>query len=309
MARTDELFRTVSNLTPAELSAFLAVAHHGGFRAASRILGASPSALSHSVAGLEARLNVQLFIRTTRNVSLTEAGKRFVEALTPALDQLGQAVSALSDYNDTPSGLIRINATSAAAEQVLEPLIVPFLSENPEMRIEVTSDGKLVDIAQGGFDCGIRAKQLVPIDMVAVPVGPDLQHIVVASPKYLASVSPLKSPADLTPHQCIQMRLPSGRIYQWDFEHNGEEFIVETQGRLTLDGSDQIVRAARAGLGFGYVVKWVAEGDLVTGTLIQVLSDWTPPYPGLCLYYPRHRNLSAGMRAFVEYTRRKMPHQ
>lgn len=306
MTRTNELFRTLSNLTPAELSAFAAVAQHGGFRAASRALDVSPSALSHSVAGLERRLNVQLFIRTTRNVSLTEVGRRFAQALSPALAQLEHAVSVLDDYSDRPSGLIRINAASAAAEQILAPLVIRFLAENPEMRIEVTSEGELVDIARDGFDCGIRVKALVPVDMISVPIVPELQHIVVASPGYLSDAPPIDSPADLARHQCIQLRLPSGRHYRWEFERHGEAFVVNTQGRLTLDSSQQIRVAALAGFGVGYVSRWAVKTDLAISALIQVLADWTPPYPGLCLYYPRHRHLNAGMKAFVEFARQKM---
>lgn len=306
MKRNGELFRTLSDLTPAELSAFAAVARYGGFRAAARALATSPSALSHSVAGLEARLNVQLFIRTTRNVSLTDVGKRFSDALSPALAQLEQAVRVLSDYNERPSGLIRINAASAAAEQILAPVIVPFLAANPEMRIEIVSEGELVDIAHGGFDCGIRAKALVPATMVAVPIGPDLQHIVVASPDYLSDAPPLDSPADLAQHHCIQLRLPSGRHYHWEFERRGDVVVVDTQGRLELDNSRLIGIAVRAGFGLGYVSRAAAEADLARGTLVQVLADWTPPYPGLCLYYPRHRHLSAGMRALIAFIRQEL---
>jgi DNA-binding transcriptional LysR family regulator len=306
MAHNGEIYRTLSSLTPAELSAFVAVSQYGGFRAASRALGASPSALSHAIAGLESRLNVQLFIRTTRNVSLTDAGRRFAEALSPALVQLEKAVSALDDYSDRPSGLIRINTSSAAAEQILAPLIVRFLQAHPEMRIEIASEGKLVDIARDGFDCGIRAKELVPAGMVAVPIGPDLQHIVIASPAYMADALALDSPADLARHHCLQLRLPSGILYRWEFERRGDVFSVETQGRLVLDSSRQIVTAARAGFGLGYVTRWVVESDLTEAALVQVLADWTPPYPGLCLYYPRHRHLSAGMRALVEFARREL---
>ncbi|WP_210191678.1 MULTISPECIES: LysR family transcriptional regulator [Rhodomicrobium] len=296
----------MSDLTPAELAAFAAVAHHGGFRAAARALGASPSALSHAVAGLEARLNVQLFIRTTRNVSLTDVGKRFVEALVPALAQLDQAVRAVSGSSERPSGLIRINAASAATEQILAPVVVRFLQANPEMRIEVVSEGKLVDIARDGFDCGIRAKALVPATMVAVPIGPELQHIVVAAPSYLADAPPLNSPADLALHHCVQLRLPSGRQYRWEFERHGEALAVDTRGRLELDSSRLIREAVLAGFGVGYVSLWVVEADLAGSALVQCLADWTPPYPGLCLYYPRHRHLSAGMRALITFIRQEV---
>jgi len=186
-------------------------------------------------------------------VSLTDVGKRFSDALSPALAQIEHAVRVLSDYNDRPSGLIRINAASAAAEQILAPVIVEFLKANPDMHIEIESEGELVDIARGGFDCGVRAEDLVPATMVAIPIGPDLQHIVVASPDYLSVAPPLASPADLARHHCIQLRLPSGRRYHWEFERRGEVVVVDTQGRLELDNSRLIAIAVPAGFGLGYV--------------------------------------------------------
>lgn len=142
--------------------------------------------------------------------------------------------------------------------------------------------------------------------MIAVPIGPDLQHIVVASPDYLADAPPLESPADLARHHCMQLRLLSGRHYNWEFERRGEALTIETQDRLVLDNSQQIRVAALEGFGLGCVVRWAVEKDLADGTLVQVLGDWTPPYPGLCLYYPRHRHLSTGMRAFVDFARREL---
>jgi DNA-binding transcriptional LysR family regulator len=148
MVRNDELYRTVSNLAPAELAAFLAVVEYGGFRAAARAVGSSPSALSHSVAGLEARLKVQLFIRTTRNVSLTEAGERFTEALQPALGQIGRAFDALGGYSDRPAGTLRINASAGAAEQILEPILIEFLRQHSDMRLDIRADDAVMALSR-----------------------------------------------------------------------------------------------------------------------------------------------------------------
>ena len=304
MARNTETFRTVGNLPPAELAAFLAVAQQGGFRAAARVTGSSPSAISHAVAGLEARLKVQLFLRTTRNVSLTAAGQRFADDLLPAMAQIDRAVAALAEFSDRPSGQIRINADSTAAEQVMEPLILPFLTRYPDMRVEIVSEKRLVDIAKEGFDCGIRLGDLVGGDMVAVRIGPAQQHIVVASPAYLSQTTPIRSPADVTKHSCIQLRMPAGNLYRWEFARNGDAIQVETQGRMVLDNSRLILAAVRAGLGLGYVTRWSSQTALDAGEVVQVLPEWTPPYPGLSLYYPRHQHLGAGMRALVDFARR-----
>lgn len=279
------------------------MAEFGGFRIAARKTGLSPSALSHAVASLEARLTVQLFRRTTRNVSLTEAGHAFFVRLTPAIAEIAEAVLELGDYSARPTGLLRITADATAAEQVLEPLILEYMRTHPEMRVEVVTERRLVDIAEDGFDCGIRAAALVATDMVAIPIGPMQQHIVVAAPSYLASAAPLKSPADLKNHQCIQLRMPTGVPYRWEFQSRGESLTVETYGGLALDNSRLIMTAAIAGFGLGYITRWMARPALDAGTLTAVLVDWTPAYPGLCLYYPKHRHMSAGMRAFVSFAR------
>lgn len=298
-----EAFRTPLALSPAELAAFVAVAQSGGFRAAARRSDLSPSALSHSVANLEARLNVQLFQRSTRNVSLTEAGQRFLSRLAPALHEIEKAVEELGDYSAAPSGTIRINADATAAEQVLKPLLLKFMASFPKVQIEIVSEGRLVDIAEHGFDCGIRSSEIVSEDMIAIPLGPMQQHIVVAAPTYLETAPPLRSPADLAEHRCIQLRMPSGRLYRWEFEHRGEALVVETKGNLILDNSRLILAAALDGYGLGYLTRWMARSAIDQGLLVQLLSEWTPPYPGLCLYYPRHRHPSATMRAFVTYLR------
>lgn len=301
--RTNESFRTISALPPAELGAFLAVAQYGGFRIAARKTGLSPSALSHAVASLEARLSVQLFRRTTRSVSLTEAGQAFFVRLGPAVAEIAEAVVELGDYSARPTGLLRINADATAAEQVLGPLILAYMKTHPDMRVEVVSERRLVDIAEDGFDCGIRAAALVASDMVAIPIGPMQQHIVVAAPSYLDNAAPLNSPADLKNHQCIQLRMPTGVPYRWEFQSRGESLVVETHSGLALDNSRLIMRAAIAGFGLGYITRWMAGPALEAGTLTAVLVDWTPAYPGLCLYYPKHRHMSAGMRAFVSFAR------
>lgn len=301
--RHAERFRTVGALSPAELAAFAAVAEYGGFRAAARRSGLSPSALSHSVASLETRLNVQLFHRSTRNVSLTDAGRRFFARLRPALAEIADAADELGEFNSKPSGTLRINADAAAAEQVLAPLMLEFMAAFPDVRVEIVSERRLVDIAENGFDCGIRSSEIISEDMVAIPVGPMQQHIVVAAPGYVAGRPALRSPADLQDHRCVQLRMPGGGLYRWEFERRGEPLVVETTGGLVLDNSRLILAAAVHGYGLAYVTKWMASPALEAGALVELLGEWTPPYPGLHLYYPRHRHLNASMRAFVAFLR------
>ncbi len=301
--RNDEIIRTVSSLPPGELAAFLAVCEHGGFRAASRMLGQTPSAVSHAVAGLERRLKVKLFHRSTRNVSLTDPGRRLAERLMPALGEIGLAVEELHEQATSLSALVRINCEANAAEQVLMPLLTRFMKLQPTMRFEIRSEGRLVDIAEGGYDCGIRAGELVPDEMVAIAIGPDQQHIVVASPAYLDEAPAIKTPSDLSLHQCVQLRMAGGSIYRWEFRRRGEDVVIATPGNLVVDQSRLLLAAALDGIGLAYVTRWMAADALADGKLRQVLEEWTPPYPGLCLYYPRHRHLGSGMRSFVDFLR------
>jgi DNA-binding transcriptional LysR family regulator len=302
-AQTDEVLRTAGSLPPGELAAFLAVAENGGFRSAARTMDQSASALSHAVAGLERRLKVKLFHRSTRNVSLTEAGQRFFSRLMPAISEIGKAVEELTDMSAGPSGLIRINTDATAAEQVLIPLLAEFIRSHPEIRIEVVTEKRLVDIAEGGFDCGVRLAELVSEEMIAIPIGLEQQHIIIGSASYLDSSPPLERPSDLARHRCIQLRMPTGAIYRWEFSKRNEALTIPVEGPVTVDNSRLLLEMAKQGCGLAYLTKGMASDALSAGIVRQVLSDWTPPYPGLCLYYPKHRHISGSMRAFVEFLR------
>lgn len=291
-----------------ELEAVLAVARHRSFRAAANEMGVSTSALSHAVAGLEGRIGVRLFNRTTRSVSLSEAGAQFVGAVAPALSTIREAMDQAGSYRDTPSGTLRINTSVGAAHQVM-PVLVAFLARYPEMKLDVVTEGKLIDIVVEGFDAGIRLADTVPQDMVAVPFGDRQRFAVVGSPDYFARHRKPRTPADLKSHRCIRSRMPSGTIYQWEFERHGEAVRIDGQSGLTLDDAGLMLAAARAGVGLTYLTEWNVAADLAAGTLVRVLEDWTPPLEGLCLYYPSRRHAPAGLRALVEMIREQAEEQ
>lgn len=287
-----------------ELHGVVAVAAHRSFRRAATELGVSASALSHAIAGLEHRLGVRLFHRTTRSVSLSEAGARFVERVRPALRDIAAAIETVNDFRDTPTGTLRINASAAAAQHILEPVVLPFLARYPDMRLDLVTEDRLVDIVAGGFDAGIRLAEAVPRDMVAVPCSPPLRFAVVGSPAYFERRGRPRSPADLLGHTCIRRRMPSGALLPWEFERGGEAITVDVTGALTLDDSDLMSAAALRGAGLAWVNAWSVERHLADRRLISVLDDWCAPFPGLCVYYPAQRHPSAGLRAFVELIRR-----
>ncbi|MDR5836449.1 LysR family transcriptional regulator [Caballeronia sp. LZ034LL] len=285
-----------------ELEAVLAVARHRSFRAAAGDLSVSTSALSHTVAGLEARIGVRLFNRTTRSVSLTEAGAQFVQNVAPALTSIREALEQAGSFRDTPSGTLRINTSAGAAHQVMA-VFIAFLERYPDMKLDIVTEGRLIDIVVEGFDAGIRLMDTVPQDMIAVPFGRRQRFAVVGSPAYFARRKPPRTPADLAAHDCIRSRMPSGSIYQWEFEKHGQAVRIDGAGALTLDDPGLMLAAARAGIGLAYLTEWTVHADLANGTLKRVLEDWTPPLDGLCLYYPGRRHVPAGLRALIEMIR------
>src|SRR5262249_54888879 len=286
-----------------ELNAVAAISAHRSFRAAATELGISPSALSHAIASLEKRLGVRLINRTTRSVSLSEAGERFLARISPALREIAGALEDVNEFRDTPAGTLRINLKERAAHQILRPVVARFLRRYPDMNVELVLEGRHIDIVAEGFDAGIRLAEAVPQDMVAIPCGPDTRFIVVGSPDYFARVSLPRSPSNLLNHECIRRRLPSGKLYRWEFEKRGEQIALDVPGRLTLDSDALMVEAAVEGLGLAFVSDYWVTGHLVAGTLQAVLEDWTPPFPGLRLYYPPHRHMTAGLRAFIDILR------
>ncbi len=286
-----------------ELNAVAAISAHRSFRAAATELGISPSALSHAIAGLEKRLGVRLINRTTRSVSLSEAGERFLARVSPALREIAGAMEDVNAFRDTPTGTLRINFKERAGHQILRPVVARYLRRYPDMQVELTVEGRPIDIVAEGFDAGIRLAESVPQDMVSVPCGPETRFIVVGAPCYFERRSIPRSPADLLAHECIRRRMPGGKLYRWEFEKRGEEMALDVPGRLTLDNDSLMVEAAVEGLGLAFVSDfWVAD-QLAAKSLQAVLEDWTPPFPGLCLYYPGHRHMTAGLRAFVDLIR------
>jgi DNA-binding transcriptional LysR family regulator len=290
-----------------DLHAFAAVARTRNFRQAATELGVSPSALSHALRGLEARLGVRLLNRTTRSVAPTEAGERLLARLAPALDEITQALAAIEDLRASPSGTLRINAPRAACDWVLAPLVPLFLARHPGMRVELVGDDSLVDIVARGFDAGVRFGESLQQDMVAVPLGPPQRFVVVASPGHLARHGRPTHPRELIEHPCIRLRFPNGTCYRWEFAQGEERIEVAVDGPLALGDMRLMVQAAEQGLGLAFVYQQYVQQGLDAGRLVSVLDDWRPAEPGFFLYYPSQRLVPAGLRAFIELVREHHP--
>mgnify|MGYP000862471725 CR=1 FL=1 len=288
------------------LDAVLAMARRGSFRAAALDLGMSTTALSHSIARLEASLGVRLFNRTTRSVSLSDAGRAFVDRIAPAVAEIRGAMETAQSQRLTPSGLLRINASVQAGREIA-PLVMAFLRRHPEMQVDLVTEGRLVDIVAEGFDLGVRPADLVPRDMIALPFGKPQRYAVVASPNWVASHGLPQTPADLPLKDCIRVRLPNGALFRWTFERDGEAIQIEAQGRLTLDEASIARTAVLDGIGIRFFIEQDVADDITAGRLIRLLADWTPPRPGFSLYYSGRRNPSAGFAAFLAEVRAAAP--
>jgi len=287
----------------AELAAFEAVARHRSFRRAGEERGVGASAISHAVAGLEARLGVRLLNRTTRSVSPTDAGARLLAQLTPAFDGIGSALDEVNRFRDSPFGKVRINAPSSVAPFVLGPALGPLLEANPHLELEVVATDRLVDIVAEGFDAGIRLGESLSEGMTAVRIRPALRFAVVASPAYLARRGTPLTPRDLAEHACLQNLYPSGRRYPWEFRNGAETVEFQPSGAFASDDHALLVRAAIAGLGLAYVWEAQAERAIHGGALMRVLDPWCEAQEWLHLYFPSRRHVSAGLRAVIEALR------
>lgn len=283
-----------------ELEVVLAVAHRQSFRAAARELGMSATAVSNAVAGLESRLKVRLFNRSTRSVALTPAGVRYVERIAPALAEIQRASEEIATVPDTPTGTLRINAPQESVSILYEPLIERYLRLYPQMRLEITSESRMVDIVAEGYDAGIRLAESVPQDMIAVPLTPDIRMLIVATPDYLAEHGTPQAPDDLLRHQSVGMRMSHGGIYHWELEHHQQKFAVNVPPRIVLNEMRAIHRAALSGVGLAFISDWFVNDDIAAGRLVSVMAEWCPSFGGLRLYYPGRRHVPPGLKAFIE---------
>lgn len=287
-----------------DLQAFVAVARDQSFTKAAAKLRITPSALSHTMRTLEERLGVRLLARTTRNVAPTEAGARLLRAIAPLFDQITAEVEALAELQDRPRGTIRITCTDDQIELCLRPMLAKFLKDYPDITLELYVDYGFTNVVEERFDAGIRLGESISKDMVAVRIGPDWRLAVVGSPTYFERNPPPQTPHDLARHPCVNIRhRPSGAIYAWEFEKNGQAFTVKVEGQLVFNSIMHVLSAALDGIGLGYVPEQLVAPYLANGRLKEVLADWCPAFEGYHLYYPNRRQASPAFTAFVEALR------
>ena len=289
-----------------DLVAFVHVAREGSFTRAAALLEVSPSALSHAVSGLEAKLGVRLLIRNTRQIFTTEAGSRLFQSVAPRFEQIDAEVAAVEELRDKPAGNIRITAAEHAANSILWPKLAAVLQDYPEITIEISVDYSLSDIVSQRYDAGVRLGDQVAKDMIAVRIGPDLRIAVVGSPSYFNARTIPQIPQDLAAHNCINLRLPThGTLLPWDFKKGRRELKARVNGQWVFNSGEPILRAALAGCGLAFIPEDMVLEHLTAGRLVRVLDDWCQPYPGYHLYFPSRQQSSRAFGVIVEALRHR----
>ena len=291
----------------ADLTTFAAVARARGFRDAARATGSSASGLSEAVRRLETQLGVRLLNRSTRSVVPTEAGKRLLERLLPALTEVESAVDVVNKFRDRPAGTLRLNVPVSAVRLVLPAIVPRFLAAYPEIRLEVVAVDSFVDVLGAGFDAGIRYDERLEKDMIAVPIGPRSQRFAAAAaPSYLERHGRPQHPRELLKHACLRGRFSSGAMPPWEFERNGKVVRIEPTGPLLVSfgsATDLAVEAAIAGTGIICLFNRWLDPYFQCGALEPVLEPWWQRFPGPFLYYPGRRLVPAPLRAFIDFVK------
>ncbi|HAU4897307.1 LysR substrate-binding domain-containing protein [Aeromonas hydrophila] len=285
----------------AELAVFASVARHQSFSKAALELGVSASALSHSLKGLETRLGVRLLNRSTRAVVPTDAGQRLLTQLLPTLSHLESALGELARHSDEPVGRLKISAPRGAIDELLAPVLIDYMVRYPRMQVEVVEQELMPRLIEDGYDAALFYGDLLPKEMIGVPLGPPQRYLVVAAPAYLAEHGTPQHPRELTRHACIGYRLTPSHHYRWAFAgEEGSMLEIEVTGPLTTSTPALYLGAAEAGLGLAYCLEEEVSRQLAEGTLVSVLEPWCPTFVGFSLFYPSRHQLGNGLRALID---------
>lgn len=284
------------------------VARRRSFAAAAAELGLGASAVSHAVRMVEDRLRTPLFARTTRSVSLTEAGEAFLARALPALDAIQEAAEATQALKGRVTGVLRLNAPRVALPLVLVDLLHELAGLHPDLTVEVTTEDALVDIVAGGYDAGIRLGEMIAEDMIAVRLTPPFKAIMVASPAYLATAAPVSTLDDLKAHNCIGYRQAStGGTYTWEVLDGGRDSAVATRGTARVTDPLLALDLALAGVGIAYLFEPLVRRHIREGALRWLLPESAIEEPGLFLYFPRRASEAPKLRAFIDAARLPTP--
>ncbi|MEZ2353972.1 LysR family transcriptional regulator [Caballeronia sp. RCC_10] len=294
--------RRFDDLLLGSIELFCLAAEAGSFTLAANAASVTPAAVSRSVSRLEERLGVRLFVRTTRQIRLTDSGRRYYEQCRDALSQLVEAEREATGQQRTPAGVLRISVPTPYGHYRLLPLLPAFRERYPDVRIEAHLSNRNIDFADEGFDLAIRGRAPDDSSLIARKLE-DAELVVVASPSYLRRAGVPKSIDDLASHECIQFEMPSsGRDLSWAFNDGGREVESITRGTYRTSGDALSgVTLVRSGAGLFQTYRFVVDEDLRAGRLVEVLKDRGGASRPFVLLYPHARYLSLRVKVFVDF--------
>ncbi len=278
---------------------FVAVVENSGFAAAARKLGVSKSAVSKRITQLEARLGAQLLHRSTRKLSLTEAGERYFAHAIEALSAAREAEDAVFELQGDPKGRLKINAPMSFGRLHVAPLVAGFLLHHPKIEIDMIMDDRVVDLIEGGFDMAIRAGTLPDSALVARKLAP-CRNVLCAAPSYLERHGMPDEPSDLTGHNCLHYAYFSD-FHEWTFIGEQEPVKVQTNGSYQVNNSEALLEAVIGGLGIGRFPTFITGPHIAAGRLVHLLKDYRMPEQTIYAVFPERRHLPLKVRAIVDY--------
>ncbi|MBP2198813.1 DNA-binding transcriptional LysR family regulator [Pantoea cypripedii] len=291
----------------ADLIYFCAIARHQSFSRAAIELGVSASALSHALKGFEARLGVRLLNRTTKSVTLTEAGKTLAQTVQSPIETIDSALEKLNLFRDTPAGRIRLNVAVEASTLLLAPILPEFVELYPDVELDIVATNRIVDMTEEGFDAGIRYGGTIPEDMIAQRLSADIRWVVAGSPEYLDRFGTPLHPNDLDKHRCVSNRLGDNRIYRWEFDRGDESLAIKVPPLITVDQAETGLVAVLKGVGLMYYPEPLIDKYVKEGSLRLVLTDWASMGSGFHIYYSSRRQLPTGLRLLIDLIRKIQP--
>jgi DNA-binding transcriptional LysR family regulator len=286
----------------AGLEAFLAIARNGSMRAAADALGIRPSAVSQQLKGLEQRLGVTLFTRTTRSIRLTDAGCHLLTRVEPAIQSLDDGVEEVQAFATEPAGRLRLTLSDVALRLIVEPILPAFHRTYPNILLDISVEDGLVDVVEGGFHAGIRPAHLLHDDMIAIPMTAPLEDAFFAAPSYLATYGRPQTPEDLGEHRCIAYRyVASGRVEHWMFRSGEGTVAMPVPASMIVDDTRLLIRSACAGLGIASFYRTAVQPLVAAGDLELLFEAHSLRHAPLHLYYPRAYKNMRRLRSFIDF--------
>lgn len=284
------------------IEVFLAIVQEGSLRAAARALGVGAPAVSHRLKALERRIGVDLFVRTTRSIELTDAGRTLLAGAAPAFNDMLEAIEGTKTIGRSNTGTLRLTLPRSAYKMIIAPVLADFQTLYPQVCLDLSINEGLVDIVRDGFHAGFRLGDRLTTDMIAVRLTGPLTPCYSAAPAYLDAHGRPGHPRDLLHHRCVRYRfVTANRIWDWTFVEDEQTKTVDTPTNLVFDSMQSVMQAVRDGHGIGWSLRPVIHDHIAAGTLETVLDDYVAKLPPFYLYYPQQNRRHEVLRLFIDF--------